>query len=472
MLGAWSDADGALSQRLAGAVQRAIQRGDLSSNTRLPPERELAAVLSVGRATVAAAYRSLLRAEVIDRRQGSGSWVRTAAPSRATGELASRSPHRLSSLVGAEEKGTLNLQPASFGVPPGSEGLFAEATAELARVAHEHGYNPQGYQPLRSAIARRLSERGVGTSADDILITTGAQQAIALSAVTLVRSGDFVVLEDPTFPGAIDAYQYVGARVLPVAVRPTGIDVEAAAEAMGRVAVRLAYITPSFQNPTGTVMPLDARRYLAAIAERNDVIVLEDDTFGELAFATDPLPPLAAFDPDGRVILGGSLSKIFWGGLRVGWVRASRALLGRLAHTKGVLDLASSLPSQILATAVLRHGGELRKRRLEEARVGLQTLEALMGKHLPAWTYAAPSGGLVLWARLPHGSATDLARIARQHGVAILPGTEVSASGGGDDRVRIPFTLPRRDLSDAIARLGRAWSAYDRSTTLRSRVVV
>jgi len=429
-------------------------------------------VLSVGRGTVASAYTALLRTEVIERRQGSGSWVKTPVIGNAGGEFASRSPHRLASLVGDEGKGTINLQPAAFGLPSGTEELFAEASAELARAARDRGYLPQGYPPLRTAIAARMSERGLRTSDADILVTAGAQQGLALTAIGLTRPGEFVVLEDPTFPGAMDAYQFAGTRLLSVPVTSTGMDLDAAAHILERVAARLLYVTPSFQNPTGTVMPLDARRRLASLAERNDVLIVEDDTFGELGFDATPPQPLATFDPDGRVVLVGSLSKIFWGGLRIGWVRAPQSLLGRLAHTKGVLDLATSLPSQILATVMLRHGDELRRRRLDEARTALSIVTGLLAKHLPSWTYAPPSGGLVLWVRLPHGSATELARVARQNGVAILPGTAVSPSGGADDRIRLPYTLPRRDLVDAVTRLARAWQTYEQSSTLRSRVVV
>lgn len=472
LLGPWSEGPGAVSVRLAGALQSAIDRGALLPETRLPAERELARVLSVGRGTVASAYGALLRADVIDRRQGSGSWVRTPAMGNGGGELASRSPHRLASLVGAEDEGTINLQPASFGVPSGADDLFAEASDELARAARGHGYLPQGYAPLRSAIAARLSERGLRTSEAQILVTTGAQQGIALTAIALTRPGDFVLLEDPTFPGAIDAYQYAGTRLLPVPVGSSGMDLDTVADALERVAIRLLYVTPSFQNPTGTLMPLDQRRRLVALAERHDAVIVEDDTFGELGFGSAPPPPVATFDGDARVVLVGSMSKIFWGGLRIGWVRAPQPLLGQLAHAKGVLDLASSLPSQVLATAMLRHGHDLRRRRLEEARAGLATLVGLMAKHLPNWTFTTPEGGLVLWVRLPHGSSTELARVARQHGVAILPGTAVSPSGGGDDRIRVPFTLSRKELADAVQRLASAWQAYERSTTLRSRVVV
>jgi DNA-binding transcriptional MocR family regulator len=472
LLTGWRRGTGSTSSRLAGALRAAIDRGELLPETRLPPERDLARALDVGRGTVAAAYGALLRAETIERRQGSGSWVRTPAVGNGGGELASRSPHRLASLVGADDKGAINLQPASFAMPPGLDDLLAEAGRELARVSRGHGYLPQGYAPLRRAIAARLSERGLPTTEDEILVTTGAQQAIALTAMVLVRPGEFVLLEDPTFPGAIDAYQFVGARLLAVPVTTNGMDIGAAADALDRVEARVVYVTPSFQNPTGTLMPTDARQHLLALAQRHDAVIVEDDTFGELAFGTTRLPPIARFDRDGRVVLVGSLSKIFWGGLRVGWIRASRHLLGRLGHAKGVIDLASSLPSQALATAMLRHGHELRRRRIEEARAGLAALADLLAKHLPSWTYTAPAGGLVLWVKLPQGSATEFARMARQHGVAILPGTAVSPSNAGDDRIRIPFSASRTELADAMPRLARAWHAYERSPSARTRVLV
>jgi DNA-binding transcriptional MocR family regulator len=460
----WVAGEGALHARLAAALEAAIERGDILPGTRLPPERKLAKALSIGRNTVVAAYGSLAKRRLVARRQGSGTWVEPAgdyAGGRA-GELATRAQHKLFAVSSFGDRGDA----ISFlgATPDGIDALgelSARAARELERISGHHGYWPLGYPPLRREIARRLTARGLRTAEEEVLVTTGAQQAIALTAAAFVGQGDFVTIEDPTYPGAIDAYRQAGARILSARVGPTGIDLELLGELLARAEVKLVYATPSFQNPTSALMPEPERRQLAQLASARGAVLVDDEAHAELALGgVGAPPPVAEFADDARVVTIGSLSKVFWGGLRIGWVRAPQPLLSHLARPKAILDLASPVPSQVLAALLLQRADELVAARCDELRARAALICSLVARHLPGWTFTEPAGGLVVWARLPHGSASELAEVARAEGVLILPGSMTSASGSFDDHVRLPYVAKPAVLKEGVRRLARAWHSY------------
>ena len=460
----WTAGDGALHARLSAALKQAIERGDILPGTRLPPERSLAKALSVGRSTVAAAYASLAKQGFVSRRQGSGTWVEPVgdmARSRA-GELATRAHHKLFTVNSFERrKGAISFLAAT---PDGVEAIadFADAAAaEMQRaLADHHGYWPLGYPPLRQAIAKRMTERGLKTAEADVLITTGAQQAIALTAWAFVAPGDFAVLEDPTYPGAIDAYRQFGARILSVPVGSSGLDLALLRQVLSRTETKLIYATPSFQNPTGAVMPEAERRQLAELADFYGAHLVEDEAHAEIDFGDPAPPPAAAYAANDRVITVGTFSKTFWGGLRVGWIRAAQPALSHLARLKAILDLSSPLPTQVLAALVLARADELIAARNRDMQSRASVMAESLRNRLPDWSFDEPGGGLVVWAKLPHGSASEFAEFARAEGVLILPGSMTSASGSFDDHVRIPFVAEPEVIERGVTRLARAWRNY------------
>jgi DNA-binding transcriptional MocR family regulator len=462
LLHGWTSGPGPLQGRLAAALAAAIDRGDLPPGTRLPTERSLADRLGVGRGTVAAAYRAMERGGLVSRRQGSGTWVElTKERAAGPGDLGSAGDLRLLAIRSAgASPGTIDLTATAPAGVPELGRLAAQAARELGRLAGHPGLWPLGYPPLRREIARRLAGRGLPTREDEVLVTTGAQQAIALTALAFVAPGDFVVLEDPTYPGAIDAYRRVGARILGLTVGPAGIELDHAADVLRRAECRLIYTTPTFQNPTGTLMPAGARSRLTQLAAARGALIADDEVQADLTLGEPPPPPLAAFAEGDRVITIGSLSKVFWSGLRVGWIRAPRPLLSQLARFKAVLDLGGSVPGQVLAALLLQHAGEIVPRRLDEMRARRDLMCSLVSTLLPDWRFEVPSGGFALWARLPSGSASQFAEIARAHGVAILPGPMLSAGGRFDDRVRLAYVASPDVLEEAVRRIARAWSAY------------
>jgi DNA-binding transcriptional MocR family regulator len=461
-IGDWSSGKGPLYGRLARAILSAIESGELTAGTRLPPERPLAEALGVSRTTAVLAYRHLREKGLVESRQGSGSWVpRRAALSRpAAGNERSRSflVDSVTRAAAEEDAGTIGLMGACLageGVPLAEE--WQAAKAEVAALAAGTGYSPQGWPPLRRAIAAQLEARGVPTAPDEILVTNGAQQAIDLLGRLLVARNDAVVLEDPTYLGAIDVLTLAGARLVPVPVGAAGVEIGALRRAAAQSTPALVYLVPSFHNPTGCVMPAGARREVARLAESGDLAVVEDESLAELTFGAEPPPPIAAHAPRGTIFTVGSLSKLFWGGLRVGWVRGPRPLIARLTRFKVAADLSGSPLTQVLATRLLAHRDEVALARRRELRRRFERLAAALREQLPEWSWTQPQGGLTLWVRLPAPSAEELARVAPRYGVSIVPGPVHSPSHGFADRLRLPFVLEESLLDEGVARLARAW---------------
>jgi DNA-binding transcriptional MocR family regulator len=346
--------------------------------------------------------------------------------------------------------------------------LFAElepgeVLEDLDRVGRSgYGYEVAGHPPLREALAGHLTERWrLPTVGEQIIVTTGAQQAIGLAAELYTRSGDAAVIEDPTYLTAIDVFTAGGLRLASVSTGVQGVRPERLREAIVQTSARFSYLMPTFHNPVGSVMPERERREVAYLADELQVPVIEDLTTADLALAEEPPPPIGAFQGQVPVLTIGSLSKVLWGGLRIGWIRAPEPVVQRLARIKLVTDHGSSTVSQVVAVRLMRRFEELRERRRALIRGRKEVLESLLRERLPGWTWDPPSGGLCLWVRLPEGDATAFAAVAVRHGVTLVPGPMSSVVGGFADRIRLPYVLDPGQLRDGVERLARAWAEYE-----------
>ena len=457
----WRDRRGSAYRKLADAMRDALSAGRFPIGTTLPPERKLAEAIGVSRTTIVGAYEALRQEGWVESVQGSGTRVCREAPAAAAAVPAAQRRH--SAFRGLVDSGGTAVSFLGLHLPAISPD-FEEALAETARdarpVLRGHGYSGLGAESLREAIARHLTASGLPTRAPEVLVTHGAQQAIALAAQLLLRRGDAIVLEDPTYLGAIDLFEGAGARLVTVPLGPEGVRVDRLAAAVERERPRAIYLMPTFQNPAGAVIPADARRDIATIAERHGAVVVEDGTLDELDFGTRPPPPIAAFSRGGRVVTIGSLSKLIWGGLRVGWLRAPAPLLDAAAELKVMADLGNSPLSQNLAARLMRRLPDIRARRRIEVAERFEVLADELGRRLPEWEWKPPLGGLSIWVRLPRGDAEEFGVIARRHGVAILPGSVFSPANGHADHIRLPFCLEPGEIRDGIARLARAWAEY------------
>lgn len=468
VLDGWQAAERPLHDSLRAALQSAIERGELPPGQRLPPERKLALRLGISRTTVVGAFAALRRDGWIASRQGSGTWVERQTtedgPSPQEREMvgAFRRNNVFRSML-RESSTDIEFLGAHLEAPSLLPALLAEVAAEEGpRLCAGHGYSPSGLPELRRAISEHLTREGLPSTPEQILVTNGAQQALALVATLFVERGDTVVVEDPTYLGGLDLLTAAGARLVGVPTGVDGPDLGRLREAMSR-GTRLVYLMPTFQNPSGTVTSEPVRRAIARLSEETRIPIVEDMALADLHLGPPPPRPIAAFGGEAPILTVGSLSKLVWGGLRVGWIRGSEALIDRLARFKAVNDLGGPALSQAVAARVLPLVPPIREVRREELTRKLQGLTSALSRHLPGWTYHRPGGGLLLWARLPHGDAGELAAVAQRHGVAIVPGAINSPDGHFADHVRLPFIHDSATLEDGVIRLAAAWREYEPS---------
>ena len=467
VLRSWGDGGGPRYVRLADAIRSAIERGDLPPRAQLPPERTLANSLNVSRNTATAAYDLLRSQDVLVSRQGSGTFVRAQAPRRWRRETRSvrsaRSAARTAGSAGPRSAEPIEFLAAAFpGVDLLTPDVLAAADAETAAAADTHGYVTYGLPSLRVAIANHLTASGAHTTPDQILVTSGAQAAIFLSALSLVAPGDRVLVEDPTWLGAIGAYRAAGAEVIGVPGSPDGINLTACRDLIARHAPALIHVSPSFNNPTGFITSERSRVALARMATATDVPIVEDNTLADLDLGAGRTPPIAAVANGALVLSIGSTSKLFWGGLRVGWIRAPEDVIDGLGQLKLVVDYCTALPSQALAVALFQRLAEIRSARRRQASQRLGVLQDELRRRLPEWRWRAPDGGLSLWVQLPAGLSVEFCQVAERHGVVLTPGSMASPSGGSLDRIRLPFVHEPEVLVEGVRRLEAAWRDYDR----------
>lgn len=459
-LGGWSAGRGPLYLLLAARFRQLIDEGLLRSGAALPPDRTLAAALAVGRTTVVAAYDTLRQEGKIVRRQGSGTQVAAAVLAPQARLMGTSNPLFLHLLEPSDDM--ILLSCAAPEEPPPE---LARSYGSIMFPTNDLGYHPAGHPSLRDALATRYTTRGIPTRPEQVLVTTGAQQALSLLTRLLVAPGDPVLVEAPTYPGALELFREATAILHPVPVGRDGLDVDAAIQIMIKHRPALSYVIANYQNPTGSVLSRLAARRLVAAAVDLGLPLVDDEVLADLTLSGNVPEPLAAF---GQVISVGSLSKVVWGGLRIGWIRASVPLISRLARLKAIHDLGTDVPAQLAAAALLPGLDALRGRRVELLRSRHDHLRAELAERLPLWTCPPAVGGQTLWVRLPHGDSTSFAQVAMRYGVAVLPGGAVDALGGSRLYLRLHFLTSPARLTEAVRRLATAWEAYDGTTSTTS----
>ncbi|MDX6741398.1 PLP-dependent aminotransferase family protein [Actinocorallia sp. A-T 12471] len=437
---------------LSRGIRTLVQDGRLPLGVRLPAERDLAGALGVSRTTVTSAYDDLREDGFVSSRQGAGSWTALPAVSadRPGGPAFTASPRDA-------QPGTIDLGCASHAAPAVFPEAVEAAVAQLPLYTCGPGYEPAGLLRLREAIADRYTERGLPTRPEEIVVTNGAQQAWNLLVQTLVRPGEPVMVERPTYPHALGALRNRGALLATVGVSD-GWDVELLADGMRQSGVRLAYLIPDFQNPTGHLMSADDRAAVVEASRASKAQIVVDETFAELSIdAAAPMPPMASFDGGGRVISVGSASKLFWGGLRVGWIRTTIPLAQRLATLREPMDIAPPVMEQLITAELFCRVEEVRAERRAQLGEARDALVAALRARVPDWTFTVPEGGMCLWARLPFPVATCLSETALRHGVRVIPGPMFGADGVLEDYLRLPFAKSPDQLREAVTRLAAAY---------------
>ncbi|NUW31499.1 PLP-dependent aminotransferase family protein [Nonomuraea sp. SMC257] len=468
LLGRWASGRGPLYLLLAARFRALVDDGVLPPGTPLPPDRTLARRLAVGRGTVVAAYDLLQQEGRVTRRQGSGTRVAPLElPASRSADGVPANPLLLHILHPPD--GVSLLTCAAPDRPPA---VLAEAYEEaIGRLGHlrDLGYQPAGNPELREAVAAYYRGRGLPTTAEEILVTTGAQQALTLVAGLLLAPGDTVLTQSPTYPGALEVFRHAAAVVRPVALAPSpafsgaGSEPEPPPDLATALRERpsLVYTVPTASNPTGATLSAGERRRLARLTGDHDVPIVDDEVCAELCFSGETPPPVASYARGEQVITIASLSKVVWGGLRVGWVRAPAPLVSRLARLRAVHDLGGEVLGQVAAAALLRRLPEIRPARVRELREGHDHLCAELAARLPSWSFERATGGQTIWVRIPRGDADSFAQVALRHGVAVPPGRSFDPLGGHAEYMRLHFLFPREELSRAVSGLAAAWDAYD-----------
>ena len=323
----------------------------------------------------------------------------------------------------------------------------------------------EGDPQLRELLAQRLTGRGLDAHADEILVTTGSQQALGLVASVLVDPGDVILVENPSYLAALQSFGFAGARMVAAPCDEQGLDLEALPQLIAEHAPKFLYLVPTFQNPTGRTLPCERRTRLAQIAAEHGLWLVEDDPYGELRYDGEPLAPIASHPgARDRTVTVSSLSKVLAPGLRIGFLRAPEPLLGPLTVAKQAADLHTSTVDQHAARISLQTGdlddhielicAEYRRRR-----------DALLGGLADALpqgsTHNHPDGGMFVWARLPDGwNAAELLRHALAHDVAFVPGAPFYAHDPDPRTLRLSFTTHRpAEIVEGLERLRAAAAA-------------
>ncbi len=433
---------------LAEALRLLIGDGRIGLGVRLPSERDLTERLGVSRTTVTRAYAGLRDSGYAEARQGSGTFTRVpGGRSRA---------HDRALLPRPGDHDAIDLNCAASSAPPGVAAAYTDAAAQLPAYLGGHGYFPAGLPELQAAIAATYEQRGLATAPEQIMVTPGALSATAIVAQAYTGPRERVLVENPVYPNATQAIRHGGARLTGVPVDPDGWDLDVVGAAVRQVQPRLAYLIPDFQNPTGHVMTEAERRTYARHLERGRVVAVVDEAHQALALEGQEMPaPFAAYAPDAITI--GSASKTFWGGLRLGWIRAPRGRMDELTRARIGLDLGAPVMEQLVLARLLADADTIvaeHRRRLREQR---DRLAAALSEHLPDWRYRLPAGGLAMWCQLPVALGTAVADEADRLGVIVAPGPAFSVEGGLDRFVRVPWTRSGDELEEAVRRLAQAW---------------
>lgn len=438
---------------LADGIRRLVADGRVLVGTRLPSERTLSSELGLSRTTVGAALDALRDEGFVATRRGSGSVVcLPAGPSGLALSQAGLIPTDVPPDV-------IDLTYAALPAAAGVTAAYERALTELPRHLATAGYDPRGLPETRAAVAAWFERRSLPTSPDQVVITSGAHGGLSAVLRACLEPGDRVLVESPTYPNAIVGVRRSSFRAVPAQLTPTGWDVEAIEVALRQSGARAAYLIPDHQNPTGLVMDGPTREALAPVFARSGTVPVVDETFVELGLDESPGSPLPApfAATAGATHTLGSAGKTWWGGLRVGWVRAPEGAAEAVIEARHSLDLGTAILEQLVVADLLRQGETLLVDRRREARTRRDALVAALRRHVPDWRFSVPSGGLNLWCELPAPRGDELARVAESAGVRLARGGQFGVEGGLSRWVRVPFCVAADEADEVGRRLAAAW---------------
>ena len=434
-----------LYQQLAEDLRTSIQQGSFQPGDRLPGVRQLSRQRNLSIATVISAYRLLEDQGVLESRQRSGFYVRAQVTCRIPQPRLVMDTPRPAPVTGQDMvlqliKAANNPSVVQLGAAvPAPEFLPTRAIEQaLIRSARQHRVRSANYEfspgslELRRQLARRMAEAGCAVNPDNLVITNGGQEALSIALRAVTKPGDVVAIESPAFYGLLQVLESLGLEALELPTHPlTGISIEALELAISRWPVKACVVVPNFSNPLGACMPVEHKQRLVKLLDQQQIVLIEDDIYGDLAFSGQRPPLCMGMTDSGNVILCSSVSKTLSPGLRVGWIAPGR-FQQRVEYMKYVLNLASPTLSQLAVADLLESGvyeRHLRKVRGEYAQAVTRMTQAVSDYFPEGTRVTQPQGGFVIWLELPENvDSFDLARRSLAQGISIAPGPIFSPS--------------------------------------------
>ncbi len=460
-----------LYEKIADNIAHLVTKGTFRTGDRIPSIRIISRKMKVSVATALEAYRLLEDRGIVEARPQSGYYVRALVPGPVTEAPATKTDAKptdvsindivrrvLRSMV---DPGLLQLGPTI----PNPELLpVKKLSSILASVVRTRGnqslsYMVRGYEKLRVQIARRSLLSGCRLAPDDILVTTGCQEAIMLSLRALCRPGDTVIIESPAFFNHLQAIETLGLKVIEIPSNPSdGISLETVAYVLEEMPVKACLLVPNFSNPNGSLMPDEKKKALLHLLYEHDVPLIEDDIYGDLSFSSERPGVVKSFDEKGLVVLCSSFSKTLAPGYRVGWVASSGSFRERIEHQKFVNSFTSATPPQMAIAEFLSNGGydhHLRRIRRILSR-NVESMRSAVGRHFPLGTRVTrPTGAFFLWVEMPERiDALELYEMAVKKGITIAPGLIFSTRNKYRNYIRLNAAVWSQEVERAIAVLG------------------
>ncbi len=466
--------------QIADQIRRQIEIGEIPDGQHLPSERKLAALLGVNRTTVLNAYSELKADGLLGAHVGNGTIVQRILDEKNDHKAGSSEPvwNQMFSQYAARFDSSLVkelLELASrtdfisfaTGIASPDSGPidildgFENALAQKENIRALLHSPTEGFLSLRRAMCAVMQKRGVYCNYEEVMMLSGSQQGIDLAARVFLDPGDIVVIEEPTYFPAIQLFRTAGARIMTVPVDENGMKVDVLEQLLHRYRPKLIYTIPTYQNPTGTEMSLDRRKRLVELARQFNVVILEDDAYGDLCYEGSQLPLLKALDNSGYVVYLSTFSKNVYSGLRLGWLAADKRIIKAFSSSKQLMDLHSSSLSQWLIERFVLSGGlgtHMKAICLEYKERRDIMFDALSRYAPRGVTWNRPKGGYYIWCRLPIGlSANKLISKAAEYKVSFIPGTPFFNSEQGDDYIRLNFTYAPKDrIEEGIKLLCKA----------------
>ena len=461
-------------------IRKQILEGEIVPGYRLPAERKLAEHLLVNRTTVLNAYRELKAEGLVASQIGYGTVVLSASQKEVEdysesmepiwNQLLSQYTERTNSYLVKELLELANRTDViSFatGMADPENGPIEILEGIEKDLAAEKDYRPflhtptEGFLSLRKEICHLMQKRGVYCRPEEVMMLSGSQQGIDLAARVFLDPGDLVVVEEPTYFPALQVFRTAGARIMSVSVDSGGMVVDLLEQMLQRYRPKFIYTIPTFQNPTGTNLKLERRKQMVALAVKYNVMILEDDAYGDLSFDGDLPPMLKTMDRSGHVIYLSTFSKNIYSGLRVGWIVANKKVIREFASAKQLMDLHSSSLSQWIIERYLVSGAfDIHLKKIcEEYKERRDRMCLALEQYAPEGvSWNIPEGGYYVWCQLPEEiDASGLVAEAARYKVSFVPGPPFFATGNGEHYIRLNFTFAAiGEIEEGIRRLCEA----------------